>query len=145
MQGIVKAVGEAQPNQTSDVTLIQAALVKIARPAAKGRPAGHYLQSYDGSFGKETTAAIAAFQADHKLSGPQVTNGRVNPGDGTFQALAAALPPDVTDLRVLPGAKTAYVAAARADAMTRLSEAGGKSFTAPFGLKVAATIRRMYT
>lgn len=145
MQAIGKAVGDAQPNDASDVTLIQAALVKIARPAAKGRPVGPYLSSYNGIFGKGITEAITAFQNDHKLSGAQVTGGRVSPGDGTFQTLAAALPRDVADLRVLPRARTAYIAAPQADLVNRLSEAGGKLFTAAFGLKVSATIRRMFT
>ena len=49
MQAVGKAVGDGQPNEVSDVTLIQAALVKIAGPAGKGRPAGHYLASYNGA------------------------------------------------------------------------------------------------
>ena len=145
MQVLGKAVGETQPNDVTDVTLIQAALVKVAQPAAKGRTAGHYLSSYSGTFGKGTAEAITAFQADHNLSGPHITGGRVSPGDATFQALAAALPRDVADLRVLPHARTAYVGASQADFTNRLTEAAGKLFTAPFGLKVSATIRRMFT
>ena len=145
MQAIGKAVGDAQPNDASDATLIQAALVKIARPPAKGRVVGPYLSSYSGTFSKGTAEAITAFQNDHKLSGAQVTGGRVNPGDATFQASAAALPRDVAHLRVLPHARTAYLGASQADFTNRLTEAAGKSFTAAFGLKVSATIRRMFT
>lgn len=145
MQAIGKAVGDAQPNDVSDVTLIQAALVKIARPLAKGRVAGPYLPSYSGTFGKGTADALTAFQNDHKLSGARVTGGHVNPGDATFQALAAALPRDVADLRVLQHARTAYLGGSQADFTNRLTEAGGKSFTAAFVLKVNATIRRMFT
>ena len=144
MQAVGKAVGDGQPNEVGDVTLIQAALVKIAGPAGKGRPAGHYLPSYNGTFSKGTTEAITAFQNDQKLSGAQVTVGRVNPRDGTFEALAAALPRDVADLRVLPRANTAYVGASRTDFTNRLGEATSKLFTAPFKVKVSATISRMF-
>lgn len=58
--------------------------------------------------------------------------------------MAAALPRDVADLHVLTHAKTAYVGAPQADLVNRLSEAAGKSFTAPLGLEVIATTRRMF-
>lgn len=144
MQAIGKAVGDGQPNEVSDVTLIQAALVKISRPAGKGRPTGHYIASYNGIFSKGTTEAITAFQNDHKLSGAQVTVGLANPGDGTFQAIAAALPRDVADLRVLPRANTAYAAASQTDFTKRQGEATSKLFTAAFKVKVSDTISRMF-
>lgn len=144
MQAISKAVGEGQPNVTEDVTLIQAALVKIAKPAVPGKPAGPYLASYDGVFTKSTTNSILAFQADRKLAGPNVAAGRVAPGDGTFKALAAALPQDMADLRALPGARTAHLAAKQANLVNRLTEVAGKTFTTDFGVKVNATVRKMF-
>lgn len=144
MQTIGKAVGEGQANAAADVTLIQAALVKIARPAAPGKPASAYLSSYDGAFGKSTAEAITAFQTDRKLAGANIAPGRVAPGDGTFQALASALPQEVSDLHVLPGAKTAYLGATQADLANGLTQAAGKTFTADFGPKVSATIRKMF-
>jgi hypothetical protein len=58
MQALGKALGEAQPNDVHGVTLVPAAQTKIARPATKGRAAGHYLSRYDGTFANGTTEAM---------------------------------------------------------------------------------------
>ncbi|QNQ10250.1 hypothetical protein [Sphingomonas alpina] len=152
MQSITGTVGTGGANGTSDVALVQAILVKIQRAAATGRAAAPYLPSYDGSAGPATLAAILAFQTDHALvaatgiaANPRVTSGLVAAGDATWAKLLEQVPAEFSDMRVLAGGKTVYVAATAAQLQAKLTAAGALTFTSAFLLRVNATINRMHS
>ena len=153
MQLISGTVGSGAANNVSDVALVQAILVKTQRPGAAGRAAGPYLASYDGTAGQGTVDAITAFQTDNALlaapgaapvAGVRATSGQVAPGDSTWAKLLQKIPADFSDMRVLAGAKTVYLAATAAQKQARLSAANSLTFTAAFLVKVTATINKTH-
>lgn len=147
MQTITAPVGENGKNTISDVALVQALLMKTRRAATSAAPASTYLSSYDGLCGDITKGAIRAFQADFGLQGPanpNVTAGLVKPGDATWAKLLEKVNSDVSDMRVLPGAKTVYLAATSAQLQARIAAANALTFTPAFRTKVIACIHRMH-
>lgn len=154
MQLITASVGDGTAaNNTSDVALVQAMLVKIQRPLAPGQAAGPYLGSYDGNCGNLTKAAIRAFQADHvfvspagnaSMPNPNATAGQVLPSDATWAKLVARMPAGFADLRVLSGGKIVYVAADAATLQNRLAALGTLTFHAAFLIKVRNCINQMH-
>lgn len=153
MQGITGTVGDNGANKTSDVALVQAILLKTKGMATRTTPATPYLTSYDGDCGKNTKAAISAFQDDYVfvssdglqcVPNPRATAGLVQPGDATWQKLIEKVDPAFSDMRAMDGGKTVYVAATAQQLAARIEAVGGLTFTAPFRTKVIACINRMY-
>ena len=153
MQLITGSVGENGANALSDSALVQAILLKIQRAATPTVPAAPYLSSYDGVVGNGTKTAIRNFQTDHvfvSADGTQSTNvanataGLVSPGDVTWTKLLEKVDPLFSDMRVLVGGKTVYVAATAAQLQTRIAAANALTFTPAFRLKVFACINRMH-
>jgi hypothetical protein len=147
MQTITAPVGETGKNSISDVALVQAILLKTQRAATATAPASPYLSSYDGLCGDKTKAAIRAFQLDFGLqdpANPNVTAGSVKPGDATWSKLLATVGGDFSDMRVLPGGKTVYLAATSAQLQATIAAANALTFTPAFRAKVIACIARMH-
>lgn len=149
MQRITGTVGDNGANQTSDVALVQAILLKTTRAAT----AAPYLAIYDGDCGKNTKVAIRAFQDDHVfvssdglqcVDNSRATAGLVKPGDATWEKLIEKVDPAFSDMRVMEGGKTVYVAATAGQLAARIGAVGGFTFTPVFRAKVIACINRMY-
>lgn len=149
MQTITAPVGENGSNIINDVALIQAILLKTPRPVT-GAP---YLTSYDGLIGNITKGAIRDFQADHVFvapdgqqgaPNPQATAGLVSPGDATWAKLLENVDRDFADMRVLPGGKTAYIAATAAELDAKIAAVDTFTFIPAFRAKVVACIQRMH-
>jgi hypothetical protein len=153
MKLISDSVGTNGANKISDVALVQAILLKITRPATRTTPAAPYLTSYDGDCGKNTKDAIRAFQDDRVFisadgracaPNPQATAGVVKPADATWQKLLEAVDPKFSDMRVLDGGKTVYLAATQEQLTRRINAVAGLTFAPAFRHKVIACINRMY-
>jgi hypothetical protein len=154
MQLITGTVGEGGGNNISDVALIQAILVKTQRPMTATPPGGPFLASYDGVCGDGTKAAIRDFQNHHvfvsadgrqSVANPNATAGLVSPNDATWAKLLEKVPAAFSDLRVLTGGKTVYVAATAAQLAAKIAAANALTFTQAFRTKVIACINRMHT
>ena len=152
MQKITDTVGNGGANKTSDVALVQAILLKTKRPATR-TAAAPYLTAYDGDCGKNTKAAIQAFQDDHVFvsadglqcaPNSRAMPGLVRPDDATWEKLIAKVDPDFSDMRVMEGGKTVYVAATAEQLATRIGAVAGFIFTPVFRPKVINCINRMY-
>lgn len=153
MKLISDSVGANGTNKNSDVALVQAILLKITRPATRTTSAAPYLTSYDGDCGKNTKDAIRAFQDDRVFisadgracaPNPRATMGIVKPGDATWQKLLEAVDPKFSDMRVLDGGKTVYLAATREQLAQRIHAVAGLTFAPTFRPKVIACMNRMY-
>jgi hypothetical protein len=165
VQLISKSVGDGGVNNKSDVALVQAILVKTQRftfrpPLIAPVASGPYLASYDGICGNATVAAIRDFQADHFPKAPASTlpagvtswiqtmlspkPGLVEPNDVTWQKLVEKAPPDFSDLRVLDGGKTVYLAQGANRLHDQLADAGAFTFRPEFTKKVVACITAMH-
>jgi hypothetical protein len=153
MQKITGTVGDKGTNNVSDVALVQAILLKTTRAATRTTPAAPYLTSYDGDCGKFTKAAIRAFQDDHVFvskdglqcaPNPRATPGIVGPDDATWEKLIEKVDPAFSDMRVMQGGKTVYVAATAEQLAARIEAVGRLTFTAVFRAKVIACINRMH-
>jgi hypothetical protein len=140
-------------NKSGDAALVQAILLKTKRAATRTTPAAPYLLSYDGDCGKDTKAAIRVFQDDHVFvssdglqcaPNPRATAGLVKPGDATWDKLIEKVDPAFSDMRVMEGGKTVYVAATAEQLAARTAAVGGLTFNAAFAAKVIACINRMY-
>ena len=147
------SVGEGGANEKHDVALVQAILVKTTRAAAPVPSSGTYLATYDGDCGKDTFAAIRAFQNDHvfvsaqqkqSINNPNATAGLVAPNDATWTQLLLKVPAEFSDLRVLSGGKTVYVAAKNSQREAKLSAVGGLTFAFEFRTRVVACINQMH-
>ena len=149
MQTITASVGENGKNTISDVALVQAILLKMPRVATPANPATQYLSAYDGVCGATTKAAIRAFQTDHVFVSPQsaanpnATAGLVKPGDATWKTLLEKVNSDCSDMRVLEGGKTVYVAATTAQLQAKIAAANVLTFAPAFRTKVIACLNRM--
>ena len=128
--------------------LVQAILLKIRRAAGSS-----YLTSYDGSYGKTTKDAIQAFQTEQvfisdergqSVPNPNATQALVRPGDATWQKLLSKVDAAFSDLRVLAGGKTVYVAATSQQLTSRVNEVGTFTFAPVFRQKVLTCIRQMH-
>lgn len=153
MQLITASVGENGTNSINDSALVQAILLKTQSTATAARPAGPYLSSYDGVVGNGTKTAIRNFQTDHvfisadgtqSANVPNATAGLVRPGDATWTKLLERVDPAFSDMRVLVGGKTVYVAATAAQLQTKVAAANALIFTAGFRLKVINCMNRMH-
>lgn len=145
MQKLTGTVGDRGLNARHDVALVQALLVLAQRPISLDSNKSKYLSRIDGNPGDGTTRAIRQFQDDHKLlddTGPGTPSGAVGPlmammravriataakpglivpADATWDKLAAAVPREFSDLRVLTGSKTVYVAGTSAQRQESLA------------------------
>lgn len=147
MQKITASVGDGGKNTPSDVALVQAMLLKTRRAPAPAAQPSTYLSSYDGVCGNITKAAIRAFQRDFGLQGAAIANateGLVKLGDATWVKLLDKVNSDFSDMRVLPGATTVYLAATSAQLQAKLAAANALTFTPAFRTKVIACINRMH-
>jgi hypothetical protein len=153
MKLIADSVGANGTNKISDVALVQAILLKITRPATRTTSAAPYLTSYDGDCGKNTKDAIRAFQDDRVFisadgracaPNPRATAGVVKPGDATWQKLLEWVDPRFSDMRVLDGGKTVYLAATREQLAQRINAVAGLTFAPAFRQKVIACMNRLY-
>jgi hypothetical protein len=153
MQPLTAPVGTKQTNASEDVAIVQAMLVLIQRPATKTVPVGPYLKTYDGNWGEASKAALAAFQTDKvfvsadgrsSVAVPTATAGVVKPGDASWLKLVANTPAEFADLRVLPGGKTAYLAATDPELRAKVADANAATFTLAFKSKVIACINKMH-
>lgn len=112
MQALIDSVGPIQPNNRQDVALVQCALRLIS--AANGRP---YLSgAIDGGYGTITGGAISAFQTDHGGDAVPIAPNVITPGGHTVQTMTRLLPPNLRDIRVLPGQRVIYLGRPAADA-----------------------------
>ncbi|MGB7209145.1 MAG: hypothetical protein WBD27_10840 [Pyrinomonadaceae bacterium] len=154
MQVITNSVGENGNNNISDVALVQAILVKTLRPATATTPSAPFLASYDGVSGNSTIGAIRDFQNNHvfvsangqqSAPNPNATAGLVRPNDATWAKLVEMVPADFSDMRVLAGGKTVYVAATAAQLQVKIAAANALIFTQAFRTKVIACINRMHS
>lgn len=145
MQTITASVGENGTNTISDVALVQAILLKTTRVATPANPATEYLSAYDGVCGASTKSAIRAFQLDHAgAANPNATAGLVKPGDATWTRLLEKVNRDFSDMRVLAGGKTVYLAATAAQLQKSIAAANRLTFTPVFRTKVIACMNRMH-
>lgn len=153
MQTLTGSVGENGANKISDVALVQAILLKIQRAVTNTTPTVPYLTSYDGICGSKTIAAIRAFQMDHVFvtsdggacaDNPRATAGLVAPGDASWERLVEKVATGFSDMRVLVGGKTVYVAATAAQLEKKISATNVFTFIPIFRTKVIACINRMY-
>lgn len=149
MQTISESVGDGGANNVSDVALLQAILVKTPKTG----PGTSWLNVYDGDCGKNTKAAIRAFQNEHVFvssSGTQcapnaqATPGVVRPDDATWKKLLEKVPAPFSDMRVLPGGKTVYIAATTEQLQSRVDAVAALTFAPAFRTKVVACINRMH-
>lgn len=154
MQIITNSVGENGNNNISDVALVQAILVKTQRPATNTTPSAPFLASYDGVSGNGTISAIRDFQNHHvfvspngqqSAPNPNATAGLVRPNDATWAKLVEMVPAAFSDMRVLAGGKTVYVAATAAQLQAKIAAANALTFTQAFRTKVIACINRMHS
>jgi len=142
MPDITDSVGETGTNKTHDVALVQAMLKTIKN--AKG--ASYLTTNYDGVYGKNTKAAIIAFQTDNKTtSATGDTAGLVKTGGATITKLNDLLPADRKTMRIVDGMKTVYlegdaaVAKAKADAVAADAE-----LDAAFRTKISQLVNSMF-
>ena len=154
MQALTASVGENGVNNISDVALVQAIFVKTQRTATGTTPAAPYLVSYDGVCGSKTKAAIHAFQADHvfvssngmqSVVNPRATAGLVVPNDATWTKLVEKVATGFSDIRVLTGGKTVYIATTAAQLQAKITAVNALTFAPAFRTKVIACINRMHT
>ena len=148
MQSISAPVGEGCTNNPADVALVQAILLKTRRPGASP-----YLTAYDGVYGKGTKDAIQAFQTEHvfisderrqSVPNPAATQTVVRAGDATWQKLVSKVDVAFSDLRILAGSRTVYVAATAQQLSARVNEVATFTFAPVFRQKVIACIRLMH-
>ncbi len=148
MQQITTSVGLNGTNQVSDSALVQAILVKTQRAAAANRPAGPYLASYDGSVGPMTRTAITNFQDDHVFNNnaqpANATRGLVQPNDATWAEMLAQVPAAFSEMRVLAGGRTVYVAATNENLQTKINAMNALTFTATFRARVFSCMNEMF-
>ncbi len=153
MQAILNSVGENGTNERSDSALIQAILVKTTRAAGGGLPAGPYLTLIDGDPGTNTKNAIRNFQNDHvfineatrqSAPNPNATAGLVRPDDATWRKMLQKVDTAFSDMRVLVGGKTVYVAATENQKQAKLTAANAMTFTAAFRVRVNNCITQMH-
>jgi hypothetical protein len=154
MQSLTGSVGENGANNISDIALVQAILVKTQRAATSTTPAAPYLASYDGVCGGNTKAAIRTFQADHvfvssdgtqSVANSRATAGLVAPNDATWAKLMEKVTSDFSDMRVLIGGKTVYIAATATQLQAKIAATNALTFAPSFRTKVIACINRMHT
>ncbi len=153
MQAILDSVGLNGTNDKSDSALVQAILVKTTRAAAAGRSAAPYLSGIDGDVGPNTRNAIQNFQNDHVFANettqqsapnPNATAGLVRPGDATWAKMLEKVDPAFSDMRVLIGGKTVYVAATEDEKQAKLTAANALTFTQAFRVRVNNCINQMH-
>lgn len=153
MQDIQNSVGENGTNDRSDGALVQAILAKITRAGDATRPAGPYLTGIDGAVGNGTKSAIRNFQTEHvfvnpatgqSMQNPGATAGLVRPGDATWQKMLEKVDPAFSDMRVLVGGKTVYVAATEDQKQAKITAANALTFTAAFRVRVISCINQMH-
>lgn len=154
MQTLTGSVGENGVNNISDIALVQAIFVKTQRAATRTTPAAPYLASYDGICGDKTKAAIRAFQTDHvfvssdgtqSVANPKATAGLIAPNDATWTKLVEKVATGFSDMRILAGGKTVYVAATAAQLQAKIAAANALTFAPAFQRRVIACINRMFT
>ncbi len=149
---------------------IQRSVFRI--PMAAPAPGGPYLASYDGICGPGTKAAIRAFQDDFVLrkedGGPNLsgfntglgsgvtsllqsldplraTPGLVAPLDSTWTKLLEKVPAEFSDLRILPGGKTVYVADTVNRLHQRVAAAAALTFQSTFFQKLSTCINLIFS
>jgi hypothetical protein len=153
MQIITDSVGEKGANAVHDAALVQAILLKIPRAVTATQREAQYLTSYDGVCGKNTIAAIKAFQNDfvfvnnatqQSVPNPNATAGLVKADDATWKALLAQVPEEFKNLRVLNGGKTVYVEATADEKQAKITALSSLTFTTLFRDKVASCINEMH-
>lgn len=153
MQTLTGSVGETGANNISDVALVQAILVKTQRARTRTTPAAPYLASYDGVCDIHTIKAIRDFQTDHvfvssdgtqSIANPRATAGLVAPNDATWTKLVEKVATGFSDMRVLAGGKTVYVAATAGQLQAKITATNAFTFTPAFRIKVIACINRMH-
>ena len=129
MQSLSQTVGRNGVNFRWDVALVQALLTHAQRPVNLDRNQRHYMHGIHGSSDPATVAAIRLFQSDQATlargtPSKEQPSGTVSPGDETWSALVAAVPVQFSDLRVLPGSVTVYIADSPARLAAVIEDAG---------------------
>ncbi|HQZ83307.1 MAG TPA: hypothetical protein PLR83_08805 [Pyrinomonadaceae bacterium] len=154
MQAIRNSVGDSGTNERSDSALVQAILAKIIRAAAPGRPAGPYLTKIDGDVGSKTNNAIRDFQNEYvfvneatqqSVANPLATPGLVRPGDPTWAKMLEKVDAAFSDMRVLIGGKTVYVAATENQRQAKINAVNALTFTQVFRTRVINCITQMHS
>lgn len=161
MVDITKSVGDQGSNASQDVALVQL-MLRLAKNA-KGQ--SYFGANYTGTYDQTLKTAIIAFQQDQKLiaakaaANPAINQpgkapqpaalaekpGLVAPNSKTLTALVGKLPATHTNIRIVPGTKTIYLAgdggkAAIAAAAIR----GEEQLNADFRERVAQLVESMY-
>jgi hypothetical protein len=153
MQNLTGTVGEGGANARHDVALVQALLVLIQRPAHLDPKKSKYLSAIDGECGDGTKEGIRRFQNDQVFGDAATgtsravagaTPGRIAPSDVTWTKLVAGAPTGFSDLRVLPGSKTAYIAATAAERDEALGLLDRFTFEDTFRAKVKEVVRVLH-
>lgn len=167
MQTITGSVGHGGANKVHDVALVQAMLLKIPRPFQQVPQYSTYLSSYDGACGPATIAAIKDFQKDYVFAQAQAATavagkpapvlstilpflatdakeGVVAPDDSTWQQLLFNVPLAFSDMRVLNGGKTVYLAATEEDCQASVADVMKRTFNEAFRAKVIAVIQAVF-
>jgi len=139
MTNISGLVGSLKANNKSDVAIVQTCLKLIKTSAGSPFLSG----SIDGSFGKNTKAAIVAFQ-DKYTGDANVGAGIMGAGGATIKKMASLLPIGKKDLRALPGQSRVYIAGSpNALAQSKL-KISTTALTPSFKLSINAVIQSMY-
>lgn len=150
MQTLTGTVRDTGANARHDAALVQAALTLAQRPAQLDPARSKYLAVIDGDCGARTKSAIRLFQKDQGLVAangaalPNAIAGLVAPGDASFTALQAAVPAELSDLRVLNGGATVYVAATGEQANANAAKVGTLTFSPTFRTLVVGLIGRIH-
>ena len=139
MTDIVGSIGTTKTNSLSDVAIVQTCLNLIKTDAGTPFLSG----GIDGKWGKNTKAAIVAFQAKHTKDA-NLGEGVMLGGGATIKKMASLLPAGKTNLRALPGQGLVYIAgSANALAQAKL-KTSTSTITAPLKLSINNVIQSMY-
>jgi hypothetical protein len=156
MQKILKSVGQGGVNDASDTALVQIMLMKANQLTSVGVAQNGYLDSYDGVCGQDTKTAIRGFQDSQKWKPiapgkagtagpvPGVKPGLIEPDDPTWKALVEQTPAAFQNLRVLPGARIAYLEGSQNQRVASVTAAYAETFATAFVPKVISCINEMH-
>jgi hypothetical protein len=153
MQNLSASVGPAGALR-HEAALVQAMLCLTERPQILDPTGAKYLSDIDGDCGPATQAAIVRFQNERLFVNatgrasapvPGSTPGTIRPGDPTWMKLVAGLPTDRSDLRVLSGSKTVYVAGTQAELNRSIGQVGSLTFSESFRSSVTTLVNRIYS
>lgn len=153
MQKLSSSVGAGGANTRHDTALVQARLRLAQRPLQLDPLRSPYLRTIDGDCGALTLVALRQFQSDQVFVAPDgrssqvvagATAGRIDPDDQSWKKLVAATPAEMTDLRVLDGGITVFLAAPTHELSSAIAAASAMTFEPLFRAHLLALMQRIH-